>query len=205
MNSVLAGVESFKKKGLSLPKSLVLADSLTDGLVGRYSIQNQAVTYTLDGFNETQLIASAYGKEEIPWHHDPLHPIFHELGHHRHNVGGDMKKSEIADSSGAEIIRAAGTAAGIVSGVLTVKGVATGNIPIAAIGAIGMMGAKKLMSWKIDDRFEKCKKECEDKVTRYAMSDPLEFVAEVYAGLHLGQKFDKSVMTWFKEFGGVYP
>ena len=40
------------------------------------------------------------------------------------------------------------------------------------------------------------------KVSRYAMESPLEFVAEVFAGLFDGKVYDAEVIKWYKQFKG---
>lgn len=41
-----------------------------------------------------------------------------------------------------------------------------------------------------------------EKVSRYAATNPKEFVAEVYTGLRRGEAYDESVLDFYREFGG---
>jgi hypothetical protein len=52
------------------------------------------------------------------------------------------------------------------------------------------------------DFSEEARFELEDKVSRYAMKDPVEFVAEVFAGRMAGREFDEVVDRWYRHFGG---
>lgn len=43
------------------------------------------------------------------------------------------------------------------------------------------------------------------QVSGYAMTTPVEFVAEVFAGLIASRVYPQSVLSWYRQFGGVIP
>lgn len=51
----------------------------------------------------------------------------------------------------------------------------------------------------------KTKKSVASRVSKYATTSPAEFIAETYAGLKTGRRYDRQVMSAYREAMGLSP
>lgn len=186
LNFIVFGLEALHRRGIPLPETVILHDDngswkSTEAAIAQHDVLSGISTFSKNQiFNSTSEYLSEQQRGYYMGEHEPFSIIIHEIGHHVHSlvVYDGLRDPDIIKKFGRE-------------------------------SEFDVEGRNRRVS-DIDRKVEKDFKEEKafikrsGEVSAYGTTSAFEFVAEVFVGLMMGQRFSNRIQDIYRRLGGYW-